>query len=136
MTDLVVTIPRERWTGFITHSTGANCSRSYDFYGERPPLVEGDWLFFLSHRRIRAAIAVHRVMPMGPITRAVGAFKPAITVAESRQGFKGWQRAWFSMRDVVEFSEWRTKGVWLPPSPAEDALAHGKTAAEHAGSSA
>jgi len=134
MSDVVVTIPRAGWPGFISHSIAAHCPRTYDFYGERPPLIEGDWLFFLAHRRIRCAIAVYRVVPMGPLTRALGAFRPAVTIAERVDGFPGWRRAWFTMRELVEFPEWQTKGVWLPPS--HSALAHGKSPSEHAGSNA
>lgn len=146
MTDIVVTVPRAHWPDFIaSHRPLFPCARR--FCADHPPLAVADWIFFAAHRRIRCAMEVTQVVRRGPCLIAAGTFRPALTIAETVPGFPGWRRAWFSMREVKDFSDWRTKGIWYPggqspppvdpaaPPAALPAYAHGKSRAEQGGCS-
>jgi hypothetical protein len=142
MTDIVVTVPRDRWPHFVAGYGRSGQPASWQFCQNQPPLTVGDWLFMAAHGRIRCAIAISQIARRGPCLIAAGSLRAGITIEEKVAGFPGWRRAWFSMRAVIEFPDWRSKGVWYPPKsapPADTAAlpayAHGKTRAEQGGCS-
>lgn len=120
MTDIVVTVPRAGWPRFLEEPCTAFAQRTWLFYPDRPPLNPGDWLHVVSHGRLRCAIVIDRaLMPQRGGFLACGLFRPAITIGETIDGFRGWKRVWWSPRELEEFPEWRTKSVWFPQATAE-----------------
>lgn len=139
MTDIAVTIPRDRWPDFI--AAPALCAegapRSHVIYGARPPCAEGDTLYFVSHRRLRAGLTIERITAHRGGFLVVGSFRPGITVIEDIAGFQGWQRAGFRPREIVPFPDWQTAGLFYPKrTEAVPDYAHGKSRSQQGGSSA
>jgi hypothetical protein len=145
MTDIAVTIPRNRWQEFCLEPCAGGALRSYRLYGEWPPLVTGDFLFFVSHRRLRCAIEVERLVRHRGGCLVTGFFRPGITVKDDIAGFQGWRRVNFAPHELLAFAGWRRDGVTnfasrlshLGPTPEPlPPYAHGKDRSQQGGSSA
>lgn len=142
MTDIAVTIPRDRWPEFITGPCGAGVARSYTIYGDQPPLIAGDHLYFVAHDRVRCAIEVDRVAFARGGHIVIGWFCPALTVRDAIAGFRGWRRVNFTRADLLAFDGWQGEGVSVhrsrnaDPAAGLPPYAHGKSRSEQGGSSA
>jgi len=136
MTDIIVTIPKDRWPDFArSHRDGGDASHT--LYGARPPLLAGDYLYFLARGRVRCAIDVSGIEPHRGGFLVRGIFRAAWTTDDFIKGFRGWQPAPFARDRVRADRAWQHFSP--PPSfshlPAAP-LAHGKTSSEQGGSSA
>jgi hypothetical protein len=163
MTDIVVTVPRERWNDWHAGLGGgdpAGHRRSLHIYGDRPPCSCGDLLYIVSHGRLRLVIEIESVQPLRGGWFLWGlVLKPATLPATFIQGFPKWRARWWEPRDEAPFPDWRIAyvgsvdggqpyhsprsshmrsiGLGAPPAPLPmPALPHGKTPSEQGGSSA
>lgn len=140
MTDIVVTVARDKWAAFLAeHGVGTNRGRQHVFhlFGDRPPSSIGDRLYVVSHGRLRCALMIELIVPHHGGWQVVASFIRAAALPGFVQGFPDWRRRWWRDLDELPFPDWRTEAVAISadPSPVPD-YAHGKTRSEHAGPSA
>lgn len=143
MTDIVVTVPRDKWADWLKqHGEGDQRGRRrnfhiYDKEQGRPPASEGDDIYVVAHGRLRCLLMIERIVPlMGGWLVTASMVRP-VTLAGYVPGFKGWRRRWWDTQHELPFDAWRTEAVSAATSaPPVDALAHGKSHAEQGGSSA
>ncbi len=125
MSDIVVTVPRDRWEDWIAEGDAVGAPASGDEWGfflyacERPPIDRGERLYIVAHGRVRGYAPVTRVQWSAAerawvICRRGGAV--AVTILTPAQGFRGWRRKWWTHAHEVPFSAWRTEDV--PPRMA------------------
>ena len=123
MTDLVVTIPRDRWQAWLDEGDLAGDApthgHDWGFYVSHcaaPPIDAGDALYIVAHGRLRGFALVSKPVCASRggylITRAANA--KAVTIAETINGFQGWRRRWWNLADELPFPDWKTRGV-IPP---------------------
>jgi hypothetical protein len=140
MTDIIVTVPKDRWSSFVA-AQREGAETAHLIYGDRPPLAAGDFLYVVAYGCIRCAIDVHSVSPSrgGHLVR--GIFRGGLTAADGIRGFPGWLPATFARGDLLAFPGWQRFGISSFPghlahlAPPVPYFAHGKTASEQGGSS-
>jgi hypothetical protein len=152
MTDLVVTVPRDLWEGWIDEGDAAGEPETGEEWGftcgyEKPPIVPGERLYVVSHDRLRGFALVTRVCFLhyggGPRGECVElTYRPrgadgswaigrkggavACTIPEQIQGFRGWRPVWWRREMEVAFPEWRTADLWLNRARDEQRKAQAK----------
>ena len=117
MADLVVTVPRQLWAAWIAEGDAAGEPESgmtWAFYVGRhsPPIEAGERLYIVAWNRLRGYAPVTGVVRANrshAICRRGGAV--AVTIDPLLEGFRGWQRHWWSRDEERPFPEWRTAGV-------------------------
>ena len=125
MADLVVTVPRQLWAGWIGEGDAAGDpgpghlalgldDEEWAFYigQSRPPINPGERLYIVAWDKLRGYAPVTRVVHTSrgyAICRRGGAV--AVTIDRPIKGFRGWIRRWWSRDKERPFPEWRTAGV-------------------------
>lgn len=144
MTDIIVTIPKDRWQTFVM-AQREGAETAHLIYGDRPPLAAGDYLYIVAHGALRCAIDVHSMSPSRGGFLVRGIFRGGLTVADGIRGFPGWLPATFQRCDLLAFPGWQRDGITrfagrlahlTPPVAPVPYFAHGKAASEQGGSSA
>lgn len=113
MTDVVVTVPKDRWGLWIDEGDlpGEEWSGNvYDFYlgGLMPHVTPGERVYIVAYNRLRgyAPLVVIGEQPHGwSLVRHGGAV--TITIPESIRGFQGFRYRWWDRADEVPFPTWR-----------------------------
>lgn len=117
MTDVVVTVPRERWAAWLSEGSlvGELASSEYGFgiaNCDPPPVEPGDRVYVVAWDRVRGYAPLVRLESASQghvLVRAGGAV--AVTIPEPARGFRGWRVRWWQRDQEVPFPAWRTEGV-------------------------
>ncbi len=129
MSDLVVTVPRDLWVGWIAEGDAAGEPETGQEWGFRmgevcnkpkPPIESGEHLYIVAHDRVRGRAPVTRVCEHNGwwmIGREGGAV--AVTIPDLVPGFRGYRRRWWNSSLEVPFPEWKTADLWLNRKQAE-----------------
>lgn len=121
MTDLVVTIPRQRWPQWLAEGDCAGDDRQSKWEwgfalgrgGVQPPIEPGERLYILAHGHIRGYAHVTRVaFVKGAWAIYRRQDSHAVTIAGTLSGFPGWRRRWWERKDEIAFPDWKTEGVF------------------------
>lgn len=120
MPDVVVTVPKELWLGWILEGDAAGASvasgEEWAYYiGGAPPVVRpGDRVYVVAHGRLRGYAPLVRLSrsPLALVRRA-GAV-PVTISGEPIVGFRGWRYRWWALDDERPFPDWRTTDVPKP----------------------
>ena len=117
MSDVVVTVPMDRWADWIDEGDlpgdpwgdgDAGRDGWYDFYlgGRLPDIAPGERVYIVAHSRLRGyAPLVWVDRAIGSLVRQGGAV--AVTIPESIRGFRGWRYRWWQRADESPFPQWR-----------------------------
>jgi hypothetical protein len=116
VSDVVVTVPKRLWEGWILEGDSAGeppTGEEWGFYtgnagNGRPGVEPGDRVYVVAHGRIRGYAPLTRlVLQPGRIVfcRAAGAV--AVTIPDPVRGFQGWRYRWWDRSIEVPFPEWR-----------------------------
>ena len=118
MSDVVVTVPKDRWADWISEgdlpgqiwgSGDAGSDGWYDFYlgGPLPDIKPGDRVYIVAHGRLRGYAPLVRVdRRERSLVRQGGAV--AVTIPEPIRGFQGWRYRWWDRSAEVAFPDWQT----------------------------
>jgi hypothetical protein len=116
MTDLVVTVPRKLWTGWLAEGDLAGqkaSSQEWAFYvSSRPPILPGERLYIVAWDRVRGFAPVTRVahtLRGYAICRRGGA--QAVTIEQHMRGFRGFRARWWPRDTERPFPDWMTAGT-------------------------
>ncbi len=115
MADVVVTVPKARWSEWVAEGDLPGESWSgleYDFsLGGRfiPEIEAGDRVYIVAHGRLRGYAPLVRLSCYGDgewaLTRASGAV--AVTIPEAIRGFQGFRYRWWQRAIEIPFPDWR-----------------------------
>jgi hypothetical protein len=119
MADLVVTVPRDRWSAWVREGDAAGDPSTGKEWGwfcrvdsPVPPIVTGERLYVCSWGRLRGYAPVTRVLrrrDVWVICRRAGAV--AVTIPERIHSFRGWRERWWDREVERAFPDWRIKGT-------------------------
>ena len=118
MTDLVVTVPRDRWAEWLAEGAlaGEPAAGEHVFAvrpGDTPPIAPGDRVYVVAWDRLRGYAPLVRLEGSGAkgwaLIRSGGAV--AVTTQEQIRGFGGWRVRWWRREEEVAFPGWQTEGV-------------------------
>jgi hypothetical protein len=127
MSDVVVTVPKDRWEEWIdegdlpgeTWGTGdAGKDGWYDFYlgGPFPDIAPGERVYVVAHGRLRGYAPLVRVDRRArSLVRQGGAV--AVTIDEPIRGFRGWRYRWWDRADERSFPDWALAETPGEPTP-------------------
>lgn len=110
--DLVVTVPKALWVGWIAEGDAADTPYSgeewaYQVSG-RPDIQPGERLYVVSWGKLRGYAPVVRVFKTEKgyaICRRGGAV--AVTIDEPIPGFRGYRKRWWSYEQEKPFPGWK-----------------------------
>lgn len=113
MSDVVVTVPKDRWEEWITEGDLPgeewNGTYEYAFYvPSRPPIDPGERVYIVAHGKLRGYAPLAHLDPVRSgyaLIRYGGAV--AVTIPEPIRGFRGWRARWWNREDEVPFPDWR-----------------------------
>jgi hypothetical protein len=116
MADLVVTVPKSRWSDWIGEGDLPGQEAEYESHFWLPSLPRdvavGDRLYIVAHDKLRgyAPITAWELeCELNPsracLVREGGAV--AVTLPEPIRGFQGWRRRWWEREAEVPFPAWR-----------------------------
>ena len=117
MTDVGVTVPKDRWAEWIAEgdlpgepwgSGDAGEDGWYDFYlgGPLPDIHRGERVYIVAHGRLRGFAPLVRIDRQArSLVRRGGA--GAVTIPEPIVGFRGWRYRWWPRESESAFPEWR-----------------------------
>ncbi len=127
MPDVVVTVPKRLWTGWIEEGDAVGepvTGEEWGFstWGGKPNIAPGDRVYIVAHGRLRGYAPLTRLEfspangSKNPRARGRVAFgrrggAVACTLKVPIRGFRGWQYAWFERNVVIPFPDWKTAGV-------------------------
>lgn len=118
--DVVVTVPRGLWAGWVAEGDLPGQEAEYEshFWAAGPiPLVEpGDRVYIVSHGRLRGYAPLTRIeerCELRPSTRCLlrGGGAVAVTIDEPVRGFQGVRRRWWDRARERPYPDWATDGV-------------------------
>jgi hypothetical protein len=121
MSDVVVTVPKDRWADWIDEGDlpgqpwgagDAGLEGWYDFYlgGPMPKIEPGERVYIVAHGRLRGySPLIHLDRQERSLVRRGGAV--AITIPDPIRGFQGWRYRWWDRSAEVPFADWKTAGV-------------------------
>lgn len=122
MTDVVVTVPKDRWEEWISEGTlpgeSWDGAEQFDFYmsGMCPEIQPGERVYIVAHGLLRGYAPLVRVEQYDfrqfSLVRHGGAV--AVTIDEPIRGFRGFRYRWWDRADERPFPEWKTAGVLAP----------------------
>ena len=131
MTDLVVTVPRERWQAWLDEGAcagdpPASVDRALEFgfhlyRCERPPIGEGERLYIAAHGAIRGYAFVSAVAARRG-TWVIFRYAPAVavTIREFVPGFHGWRRIWWRRDAEAPFPDWKNQAFFYSTAGRPD----------------
>ncbi|MCC6315999.1 MAG: hypothetical protein IT337_18520 [Thermomicrobiales bacterium] len=112
MSDVVVTVPRDRWSFWQSEGDLPGDAATGDEYGfwvsTRPDIKPGERVYIVAHGKLRGYAPLTRVMAQGgrfALCRAGGAV--ACTIPEPIPGFRGVRYRWWDRSDETPFPDWR-----------------------------
>ena len=119
MTDVVVTVPKDRWSEWIAEGDlpgdvwgfgDAGAVGWYDFYigGPMPDIKPGERVYIVAHGRLRGYAPLVRRTAHSLIRRGDAV---AVTIPTPIQGFRGWRYRWWHRDEETPFPDWQTEGV-------------------------
>lgn len=118
MSDICVTVPRNRWLEWIAEGDLPGDDATGDEYafwlgGPRPDIHPGDRVYIAAHGKLRGYAPLTRIVPSPGggfgLCRAGGAV--ACTIDEPIRGFRGWQYRFWRREDETPFPDWREAGT-------------------------
>ena len=119
MTDVVVTVPKDRWAEWIAEGDlpgeewgfgDAGAFGWYDFYigGPMPDIKPSERVYIVAHGRLRGYAPLVRRTAHSLIRRGDAV---AVTIPTPIQGFRGWRYRWWHRDEETPFPDWQTEGV-------------------------
>ena len=127
MPDVVVTVPKKLWTGWIEEGDAVGEPESgeeWGFYtwGAKPDISPGERVYIVGHGMVRGYAPLTRFVfspangsqsprAHGRVTFCRGGGAVACTLRVPTRGFRGWRYAWFDRNAVIPFPNWKTEGV-------------------------
>ncbi len=115
MSDVVVTVPKGRWEGWIAEGVlpgeACPCGVEFDFFlwGPEPVVRPGERVCIVAHGRLRGYAPLVRLewfdFGSWSLVRHGGAV--AVTIDEVIPGFRGWRCRWWWREDERPFPGWR-----------------------------
>lgn len=129
MADVVVTVPKNLWLGWIQEGDRVGDPESgteWGFFlgagGGIPDIRPGERVYVVAHGLLRGYAPLTRLQryPLA-LGRQGGAV--AVTIREPIQGFRGWRYRWWDHEDERPFPDWRTQGVPMPGPRVDDGYA-------------
>lgn len=117
MTDVVVTVPKGVWEGWIAEGDAAGeppTGEEWGFftYGAWPDIQPGERVYIVAHGMLRGYAPLTRLDGDGGqvvFGRKGGAV--AVTIREPITGFRGWRYRWWKREQEEPFLDWKTRGV-------------------------
>ena len=125
MSDLVVTVPKDFWLGWLAEGDLPDeppggvfgPDGEYDFTCGRgktspPPIQRGERVYVVAHGRLRGyapLVRLSSVQGKWSLVRRGGAV--AVTIDEEIRGFQGYRGRWWPREIERPFPDWRTKGI-------------------------
>ena len=122
MTDVVVTVPMDRWDEWITEGdlpgdAWSGMESHFNLAGPRPFVQPGERIYIVSRGKLRGYAPLVRIDqgriwgpgahdPIGfALVRHGGAV--AVTIPEAIRGFRGWRYRFWDYADERPFPNWR-----------------------------
>lgn len=134
--DLVVTVPKDRWFGWIAEGDAVGDPPSGEEWGfflgrNKPPIEPGDRLYIVAWGMLRGYAPVTRLQlfndhadpPAWVICREAGAVACTVRGGKRFDGFRGFRHRWWEREEEVPFPEWRMEG--LPKAEVDKAIKRG-----------
>jgi hypothetical protein len=120
MSDVVVTVPKGMWGGWIAEGDLPGEEPLYDSHfwiswpgGASPQIGPGERVYIVAHGKLRGYAPLVRKESVCRLqgnrqclVRQGGAV--AVTIPEPIRGFQGWRYRWWEREDERPFPEWRT----------------------------
>jgi hypothetical protein len=124
MVDVVCTVPKDLWHGWIEEGDSVGLSESgvewgFFTYGARPKVELGDRCYIVSHGRLRGYAPITRVVftprregqNIGKVVFCRKGGAVAVTIKAPIRGFRGYQYRWWDRKLEIPFPDWKTEGV-------------------------
>lgn len=123
MPDVVVTVPKGKWLGWIEEGDAVGLPESgeeWGFFtaGMKPNIVPGERVYVVAHGRLRgyAPLTALEWTPSGRGAFGQVAFgrkggAVAVTIADPIRGFQGWRYRFWARANEIPFPDWKTAGV-------------------------
>ena len=116
MADVVVTVPKARWSDWIAEGDLPNERwsgyESHFWVSSIPNIKAGERVYIVAHGKLRGYAPLVRIESscvlnprMSCLVRRGGAV--AITIPEPIRGFQGWRYRWWKLEDEIAFPNWR-----------------------------
>jgi hypothetical protein len=114
--DLVVTVPKSRWSDWIGEGDLPGQEAQYEshFWLSSPPidLEVGDRCYIVAHGKLRGYAPItdwESHCGLNPLRACVirEGDAVAVTIAEPIRGFQGWRRRWWEREAEMPFPNWR-----------------------------
>lgn len=113
MSDVVVTVPKGLWAGWIEEGDAAGDAPAgveWGFWtgGSRPDMGPGDRVYIVAHGALRGYAPMTRIVRddrAWVLCREAGAV--AVTIPTPVTGFRGWRYRWWDLAIEVPFPQWR-----------------------------
>ena len=117
MTDIVVTVPKNLWIGWIYEGDAVGepaTGGEWGFYmgGPVPDINPGERVYVVSHGLLRGYAPLTRLQRTDrgyALCRKAGAV--AVTIDQEIPGFRGCRYRWWDHKDERPFPEWMFAGV-------------------------
>lgn len=114
MADVVVTVPAQRWTEWVSEGNlpGEPATDTDYFFrlGTRPSITPGERVYVVSSGLLRGyapLIRVDRPDPNGPVYLVRRGGAVAVTIPERIRGFRGYRYRFWDCAEEVPFPHWR-----------------------------
>lgn len=115
MADVIVTVPKTRWSSWIDEGDVPGDAATGDEYaftlwGPVPRIEPGERVYVCAHGKLRGYAPLIVVTPSydGGFALVRGGGAVACTIDEPIRGFRGWRYRWWPREDEQLFPDWRT----------------------------
>lgn len=116
MTDVVVTVPKDRWLDWIDEGDlpgevwgrgDAGSDGEYHFYlgGPRADIHPGERVYVVAHGKLRGFAPLTRLDGFAFVRKGDAC---AVTIAAPITGFRGFRYRWWNRDEEAPFPDWRT----------------------------
>lgn len=114
MSDIVVTVPKDRWREWLSEGDLADEPyaglEEYHFYVPTAPAIDpGERVYVVAHGKLRGyapLVRVDRTASGFGLVRHGGAV--AVTLDQPVRGFQGWRYRWWDRTEERPFPDWRS----------------------------